>query len=166
MRAISQRVQGRIIEKEGETQLFLENAKPDESATDILYLRYAFVTMGREDHIFPSFIVDDWGAEIRGLKVYKWFRQNANEFPRSEIFGFESDGREAQCFIREFEHYVKLPCYAYTSREQTVTEGKLIHKIILKDATIATETAVKTPPKELVSQPLRRARVQWIIQPK
>ncbi len=166
MRAISQRIQGEIIQQENETHLRFIKAKPDENEANILYLRYAFVTLGREQHVFPAFLVDDWGSEVRGLKVYRWFREHANEHPRSEIFGFEKDGSEAQRFIREFEHYVKLPCYAVSNREQPVEEGILINKVIIQDPNITESVEVKTPSKEIVPMPLRRARVKWLVQPR
>ena len=74
-------------------------------------LRYAFVTRGPGggDHIFPAFVLDDWGREIRTLKLY-------------------------QCFLRELELYARLPCYAYPVEEQSVIKGILLDAILLPDA--------------------------------
>ncbi len=36
-------------------------------------------------------------------------------------------------FLRELEHYARLPCYAYRLEEQDVSAGRLIHAILLPD---------------------------------
>ena len=161
MRAISQRIQGQLIKKNGANALFLHQAKPERDAPSLLYLRYAFVTLGPEDHIFPAFLLDDWGAEVRGLKLYRWFREHAAEFPRAEIFGFGRDGKEVQCFAREIEQYVKFPCYVFADRDQAIQKGVLISSIYLQDDAAVEETKLNHPPKETVLAPLRRARVTW-----
>ena len=54
MKAVKQRVQGKLIEQNGRFHLLLTNPKPERDADDLIYLRYAFVVMGPEDHIFPA----------------------------------------------------------------------------------------------------------------
>ncbi|MCP5098399.1 MAG: hypothetical protein GY943_22850 [Chloroflexi bacterium] len=161
MKAVKQRVQGKLIEQNGRFHLYLTDPKPDRDAANLLYLRYAFVTLGPEDHIFPSFILDDWGNEIRGVKLYNWVRDNGNEFPRAEIFGYETDGQETQLFTRELELYVKLPCFAYTNPEAQVTEGVRLSSILLPDADTTEPTLVKRPSATQIKRPLRAARVKW-----
>ncbi len=70
MRAVSWHVQGSLFTGEnGRSALLLQNMEPESETAASLYLRFAFVTLGREEHIFPAFILDDWGKEIRGLKL-------------------------------------------------------------------------------------------------
>jgi len=145
VRAARQRIQGKLLEENGRYILHLHNPKPDRDASNLLYLGYALVVMGPEHHIFPSFVLDDWGNEIRGVKLYRWLRDNGNEFPRAEIFGFNRDGAETQIFARALELYVTLPCYAYSSREEPVTNGRLLSAILLTDETITEPERIKRP---------------------
>ncbi len=123
-----------------------------------LYLRFAFVTLGREEHIFPAFILDDWGKEQRGLRLYQWVAEFGEQFPRGEIFGFEQDGAETQCFLRALELYAKYPLYVYTDRKQPVAAGTLVEAILLPDATVRESVRGRRP---LAQRPLSHARVSW-----
>ncbi len=161
MRAVRQRVQGKLLEENGRFAFLLTNSKPARDAENLLYLGYALVTLGREEHIFPSFLLDDWGNEIRGVKLFRWIRDNGNEFPRAEIFGYEKDGSETQVFARALELYATLPCYAYPSRTAPVTEGHLLKAILLPDASVTVPERIKRPSSDLLERPLRSARVQW-----
>lgn len=161
MRAVAHRVQAEKITLKNNHGLILHNVEPDKEAANVLFLRYAFVVMGPESHVFPAFILDDWGAEIRGLKLYGWFKRHANEFPRAEIFGFEQDGKKTQRFVREFEHYVKLPCYVYEEREVAVEQGEMITAVFLPTPSAAALQKLDTPPKEQTNILIRRARVSW-----
>ena len=161
MRAARQRVQGKLLEENGRFALLLTNPKPDRDADNLHYLGFALVTLGPNDHVFPSFVLDDWGNEIRGVKLFRWIRENGNEFPRAEIFGYEKDGSETQLFTRALELYVTLPCYAYDSREALVTDGNLLKAILLPDASVTTPQRIKRPSSQEMKRPLRSARVQW-----
>ena len=165
MRAARQRTQGKLLEENGRFALLLTNPKPDRGADDLHYLGFALVTLGREDYIFPSFVLDDWGNEIRGVKLFRWIRENGNEFPRAEIFGYEKDGSETQLFARALELYVTLPCYVYDSRTAPVTEGSLLNAILLPDDVVTAPTRVKRPSSDVMKRPLRSARVQWWLVP-
>jgi hypothetical protein len=160
VKAVKQRVQGRLIEQNGRFHLWLTDPKPKPDASDLLYLRYALVTLGREEHIFPSFVMDDWGNEIRGIKLYSWIQDNGNEFPRAEIFGFESDGRETQLFARELELYAKLPCYVFAAAETEMSERSQLTSILLPTTGTAKFTPVQRPSID-IKRPLRAARVKW-----
>lgn len=161
MRAISQRVQGEVIEQNGKRVLALRDAKPDKDAPGLLYLRYALVRQGTEKHIFPAFLLDDWGAEIKGLKLYAWFKEHAEAFPRAELFGFEANGRQTQAFLREFEIYFKFPCYAYRARSDGVEKGQQLDAIVLGDPSVSEPTRVERPSSHNIIYPLRHAAVHW-----
>lgn len=158
MKAIKQHIHGKVIEHNNHTMVWLQNAKPDTTTADSLYLRFAFVTLGREEHIFPAFLLDDWGKEIRGTAVYQWVHQFGSQFPRAEIFGFDRNGNETQLFVRELELYFKLPCYLYHDLTTPLAEGKLVNAIAITQPEI-TEPTAKRPSQ--LSRPLRSAAVQW-----
>lgn len=159
MQAIGQVVAGTLLLQDKQAALLLRETKPAPDAEDLVYMRYALVTRGPGDHIFPAFLLDDWGREIAGPKLYRWIRENGEQFPRAEIFGFEADGRETQAFLRELELYAKLPCYAYDDETRPVTAGYLLSAILLPDPTTSTITAIKRPQE--IKYPLRAARVTW-----
>ncbi|WP_420632048.1 hypothetical protein [Candidatus Leptofilum sp.] len=163
-RAVAKRVSGRLLweneaKRNGRTALLLTNPKPDRDAANLLYLRFAFVLMGTEAPLFPSFLIDDWGGEVRGTAVYQWIKENGNQFPRAEIFGFDQQGTEAQYFVRELELYAKLPCLAYPNRQMPLAEGTPIHAILLPDGSVAEPVKIKRPSE--LKRPLSAARVPW-----
>jgi hypothetical protein len=139
--------------------LILRMLRPEPEAPDPLYLRFPFITRGPEDHIFPALVMDDWGNEIRSLRLYEWVRENGDRFPRGEIFGFEQDGRDTQVFLREMEIHARLPCYAYTNDSDPVTEGLLLQAILLEDEGTTEPTRIKRPAD--LRLPLSAARVSW-----
>lgn len=161
MRAVGQRAAGKLLEQGRQTGLILHELGPDPESDNQITLRYAFVTRGPGggDHIFPAFILDDWGREIHSLKLYQWVRENGEQFPRGEIFGFERDGRETQCFLRELELYARLPCYAFLNNEKSVSDGHLVDAILLPDASVSEPQKIAKPSE--IKRPLRSARVTW-----
>ena len=163
-KAVGQRIAGRLLweneaAEDGRIALLLTDPKPEADANELLYLRFAFVTVGIEEHLFPSFLIDDWGGEVRGLSVYSWVRENGNRFPRAEIFGYEQNGTSAQFFVRELELYSKLPCYAFANRQAPLAEGKLVQAILLPTPSVQQPEKTKRPSE--FKRPLAAARVSW-----
>ena len=162
-KAVGQHVWGTLLwEKAGENgrlALKLIDPKPESEGDASLILRFAFVTLGKEAHLFPGFLIDDWGGEVRGLSIYSWVRENGNQFPRAEIFGFERHGASVQYFVRELELYAKLPCYAYPNRDAPLAEGKRISAILLPDTSVREPEKIKRPSH--LKRPFASARVTW-----
>ncbi len=155
-----------IIPVEGETAdsdeglvLLLHWSNSELNRPNPVFLRLAFVTRGTGGNVFPAFVLDDWGREVRGIKLYEWVKANGEQFPRAEIFGYEEDGRETQCFLRELELYARLPAYLYKDKTQSVQEGTIIHSILLPANSIDTPNKI-TKPSE-INFPLRAAHVNW-----
>lgn len=163
-KAVGQRVSGRLLVETGEGEdgrfaLLLTDPKPETDAGETLILRFALILMGTEHHLFPSLLIDDWGGEVRGLALYDWVRENGNQFPRAEIFGFNRYGASVQYFLRELELYAKLPAYVYPDRETPLEEGKLLSAILLPDAAVRVPEKIKRPSH--LKRPLASARVSW-----
>lgn len=159
MRAVKLQVQGQILSANGRFALLLHNPHPEPESSSLVYLRLAFITVGVEEYIFPAFLLDDWGHEIKSLAVYDWVDEFAPQFPRAELFGFDRTGQETQLFLRELEQYSKWPCYAYPAANTAVTDGRRIEAILLPDETVRAPEKIKRP--GWVERPLRRAQVQW-----
>ncbi len=159
MKTITQRMRGRLIEENGRYALLLLDPQPPKNSPDLLYLRYAFVTQGGEELLFPAFILDDWGSEIKSLKLYDWFNGFAPQFPRAELFGLDAAGREMQRFVRQLELYSKLPCYAYPGPNTPLADGALVEAILLPDKSLQEPVRIKRPSD--LKRPLRAARVSW-----
>ncbi|MEJ2747503.1 MAG: hypothetical protein P8183_06300, partial [Anaerolineae bacterium] len=131
MKAVKLRVQGQILPANGRFALLLHHLTPKPDAPQLVYLRLAFTTLEVEQPIFPGFVLDDWGNEIKSLALYTWFEEFASRFPRAELFGFDAQGRETQLFLRELEQYSKWPCYAYPAADTAVSDGVRIEAILL-----------------------------------
>jgi hypothetical protein len=163
-KAVGQHIGGRLLreneaEADGRFALFLTNPEPESGAVDTLFVRYALILMGTEHHLFPSFLIDDWGSEVRGLALYDWVQENGNQFPRAEIFAFNQHGVSVQYFLRELELYAKLPAYVYPERKTPLEEGKLLSAILLPDAAVMVPEKIKRPSQ--LKRPLASARVFW-----
>lgn len=162
-KAVSQHVWGKLwcekAGRNGRSALLLTDLKPETESEGSLFLRLAFVVMGTEAPLFPSFLIDDWGGEVRGMSIYSWVRENGNQFPRAEIFGFDRQGNSVQRFVRELELYAKLLCFAFPNRQTPLAEGQLVHAILLPDASVSQVEKIKRPSE--VKRPLASARVTW-----
>ena len=156
MKAIKQKIHGSILDNEAGGLLWDNTADP-------IYLRYAFVTLGPEDHILPAFLLDDWGNEKKGLSLYAWVEKNGLYFPRAEIFGFTPSGQKTQIFIRELDLILKYPCYAYPTAESPLADGRLIETIYLPDETTTEPTPTKRPSD--APRLLSKSAVRWFKRP-
>jgi hypothetical protein len=161
MKAAKQHVHGKIITENGRSALLLYDAEPETKTEDSLYLRFALVIMGPEDHVMPAILLDDWGKEIRGLKIYEFLNEFGDQFPRAEIFGFDMDGSETQLFARSLELYSRLPCYAYTDFNAPLDEGVLLEAILLPDEKADRAESLENAKESGMKRPLRSAQVSW-----
>lgn len=156
LKAIKQKVHGLIVAGEAGGVLLDDTADP-------IYLRYAFVTLGPEEHILPAFLLDDWGKEVKGLTLYDWIEENGLYFPRAEIFGFKASGQKTQIFLRELDLVLKLRCYAYPTAETPLKDGILVETVFLPDGSVMEPTPTKRPPK--APKLLAKSAVRWVKTP-
>jgi hypothetical protein len=161
IKAARQHVHGKLFQANGRSALLLLNPEPKEETAVSLTLRYAVVVMGPEDHVIPALLLDDWGRETRGLAIYDFVRDQGDQFPRAEIFGFDMDGSETQLFLRSLELYQRWPCYAYPDPNAPLAEGVLLNAVLLPSEGVARPEPIAKAPKERVKRPLRGARVHW-----
>ncbi|MEZ4511361.1 MAG: hypothetical protein R3C62_05775 [Chloroflexota bacterium] len=160
MNLATQRVQGELWQAGETAVLHLLNDTPDKETTgDILFLRYPLIQRGTEALLFPAFLLDDWGNEVRSLKLYEWIREFGEQFPRAEIFGVSQFGQETQLFLRDVELYAKLPCYVYTNRKADMETGVLLSGVLLPAEGTTDVVRVKRPGE--IKRPLRSARLSW-----
>jgi hypothetical protein len=159
MKIIRQPVPGLLLQDEVRAVLFL--GKPD--FDKFVYLSYALLTQGPEKHILPALLLDDWGKEIRGLKLYWWIREHGERFPRAEVFGFTPGGEETQIFLRDLELFARYPVYAFRSKESKLPEAIVVNSVLFLDETISAPLALKQP-LDILS-PLKDGRVEWRLVP-
>lgn len=155
MNIIKHRIPGQIIVDGERAALIIHEPETE----DEVYLSYALYTMGVETHILPALALDDWGNEIKGLRLYNWIRQYGNQFPRAEVFGKSPDGKESQFFLRDLELFSRFPLYAFPDKESSISDGVLIDAVLILD-NIGTDPRLASPP-DSVKFPLREARVTW-----
>lgn len=159
MKIVTYRVSGRLLGGDGRFALLLLDDQPEKEGPDLIYLRYPFVSLGLETLIFPAFILDDWGSEIKSVGLYEWFAEFGAQFPRAEVFGLDENGRETQRFVRELEQYSKLPCLAFANLKTPLADGNLVEAILLPDDASGSPVKIKRP--SWVKRPLRSAKVSW-----
>ena len=159
IKTVMKRVQGKLWQARERVALLLQEQSPEKEGASLLFLRFAFVLRGTETHVFPSFLLDDWGAEVRSLKLYRWVREFGEQFPRAEVFGVTQGGVETQFFLRDIELYAKLPCYVYERKGTPIFEGVLLDTVLLPTEGIMVPKRIKRPLS--IKRPLRSARVNW-----
>ena len=159
MQAVKHGIDGRLLAENGRFALLLFDPEPGPETAVSLYLRYAFLTQGAEEPLFPAFILDDWGGEIKSLSLYDWFDEFAVQFPRAELFGFDGQGRPTQRFLRELELFSQWVCYAYSAPDTPLAAGVLVEAVLLPDETVKAPVKIKRP--SWIKRPLRAARVAW-----
>jgi hypothetical protein len=159
MKAIKHHIHGTLFQANGRSAILLLDANPAQPTADSLYLRYVLVTLGPEEHIFPAFVLDDWGTERNTLELYAWVEDEGNRFPRAELFGFDPDGSETQAFLRALELYTRLPVYVYPAKGTPLAEGVLLEAILLPTEGATAVTPIPRPTH--LERPLCNARVRW-----
>lgn len=159
VKIIKEKITGHLLIDDEHIALVLANSEDQ----NIVYVTYALYTMGVEAHVLPAVVLDDWGNEIRGMALYRWFREYGERFPRAEVFGVAPDGTETQYFLRDLELYSKFPVYAFEDKESPVSTGVLIEAIIHLDSRVPHPQSSEPPPS--VQFPLREARVSWWAAP-
>lgn len=154
MTPISQQLNGELFRKNEIVALLLD------PATGPLFLRYALVTQGIQEHIFPATLLDDWGIEHNTLELYRWIYDQGQRFPRAEVFGFEVTGEATQVFLRALEIYDRLPVYVYSRSDSPIPVGVQVKHIFLPDTGLQGRPSSEDVPTS-VDPPLRRAAVRW-----
>lgn len=150
---IVQEMNGQLLAADAGAALLLD------SAANALYLRYAFVERGSEQHIFPESLLDDWGHEIKSLSLYDWVFENGPQFPRAEMFGSLADGSPRQRFLRELDLTGGLICYVYQRPYSSLAEGSIIGAVLVADTRSGQPRRIVRP--DIITPPLAYARVTW-----
>lgn len=158
---IKQKTPGRLEKWQDRVVAWLSAAAVPDAQSHI-YLSYAFVTMGREEHVLPSFLLDDWGNEVKTLKLYHWVLEFGEQFPRAELFCYGLDGESRQHFLREFELFIPYPCYAFSSKHMPLAEARRVTDFLVVDPEERFPRQMDRAdlPDEIES-PLRRAAGRW-----
>ncbi len=161
MRSIRQKIFGKLLLDQGDPALWLaeEGASHAALVAEPLYLRYAVTIRGPESLVFPALVLDDYGNEIRKLKLYAWVRKEGDYHPRSDLFGFDLAGNETQNFVRELEIYFKYPLFVYASLEAPLQAGVRVSKVLLLNDSVGEREKGFRP--KTVKTPLRHAAVEW-----
>lgn len=120
---------------------------------------YALVTLGPRHHILPSVLLDDWGNEVGGIKLYRWINKNGDRFPRAEVFGVNPLGVPTQIFLRDIELFEQYPVYMIDADEEGDNPGSLVQAVLLVDPDVPAPVPTE-PPTDLES-PLCQGQVVW-----
>lgn len=148
-----QTLSAHVLLDAGRAALFLTDDAPP------AVLRYAFIEKGIETPLFPAFILDDWGNTLKGRKMYRWFREYGDQFPRAEVFGRSPSGAETQRFLRELEIYARPHCFAFSADDAPLAAGIPVDAVLLPDANCHQPTRIRRP--EDADALLRLARLKW-----
>lgn len=152
---IKEAIKGSVIVNGDQAAIRLTSPESE----DVIYLAYALVTQGPEYQILPSVLVDDWGNEIDGMRLYDWVKENGLHFPRAEVFGVTPNGAKAQYFLRDLELFTKFPVYAFAGADADDSSGIAVQAILVPDASVATHEVCD--PLNEISPMLARGQLAW-----
>ncbi len=153
MKALTQTIQGELLLSDEHGVLIIDPMREN------VLLRFAFTRYGGEAVIFPELLLDDWGHERKSLGLYRWIHENGFRFPRAELFGYNDQGRNQQCFLRELDLQSKYPCVGFKDFETPLADGiKVCSFVIVKEETIHAE---RTKDIRAFPWPMRNAAVDW-----
>ena len=153
MSAIALTVEGTIFSNDEHVAFML---RPGDKSH---VFRLGFVLRGSEEALFPESLLDDWGHEIATVELYDWVRENGPRFPRAEIFGFDSKGRPAQCFVRDVDLMAGYACYIFELAGAAMTTGLPLDAILLPEPGFDRPRRLPSPAG--IDPPLAGAGVTW-----
>ena len=164
---IAQEMRGRLLsEPESGQACIIFPAGPD-SSEETVFLRYALVLLGSERPLLPSFLLDDWGREIKGVSLFEWIFNEGERFPRAEVVGYVHHPRrgwkESQFFVRDLELVARWPVFATTRFDAPPEAGIRVHYLAREDPHINHPSPIDRP--ENLTMPLKRALVSWWVVP-
>jgi hypothetical protein len=148
-----QKVRGGLISSGNRWALLL-----DDNAAE-LFVSFAYPILESTKLILPELILDDWGKEISGLRIYEWVRENGLHFPRAEIFGFDPKGNPQQYFLRELDLMSKYACFAFWERGSEPDTGLLIEAALILNSKVSEPRKMQVPAE--IKVPLRNIDVSW-----
>lgn len=154
MKIVRQKIRGSVVERGEKVAVLMEPESDSEGPS--VWLTFALVTMGKEEHILPGLVLDDWGNEISSLNLYSWLRENGDCFPRAEVFGTDIAGVPLQIFVRALELFASYPLYVSHQAQDGLVRA---HTIIVAEGSAISPERIPVP--DSVSLPLREARVEW-----
>jgi len=151
-----------LLRDGGRAALWLEGLEAGDEDQSV-YLAYALTTQlpsgDTPTHILPSVLLDDWGAEVKKLELYRWIHEFGVQFPRAEVFGLDSQGAPVQYFLRDLDLLGRYPTYAFTEIDAPASAGVLLRAALLPDESVKRPEPAEPP--DDVKPPLRRARLTW-----
>jgi hypothetical protein len=130
-----------------------------EDPEPVVYLSFAFLTLGLEEQVLPALVLDDWGNEIKALDLYRWIREFGDQFPRAELFGYGLNGEQRQHFLRELDLHTPYPCYVFASANSQLVEAAAVTDFLIDDPAADRVQRIDAPVE--VDYPLRGAAVRW-----
>lgn len=111
-----------------------------------LYIRYGVRYLGKPHlSIVPDLVVVDYGDMLNGEEAWQFILKRSNLYPRAEVFGYRSDGRDEMIPIKLLD--LALPCHVFVYESVTATApiGKAAALIIPRDTAINERLATAIP---------------------
>ncbi len=130
-----------------------------EAEASPIWVSFAFVERESEELILPESLLDDWGREIKSFAVYQWIKENGQQFPRAEIFGYRSNGDRVQRFLREIDLTAAYRCFAKRRSEESLASMSLVELVLIQDETNGPIGRI-SPPHNL-PYPLPQINADW-----
>lgn len=120
---------------------------PDEGSllySGTMTVRYGVRYLGKSFlSIIPGLIAVDYGTMLTGEEAWEFLLKRSNLYPRAEVFGYRSDGRDDMITVKNLDLAQPVEVLIYTDAEATIPIAK-------PTALVADERQSATLPPRLV----------------
>lgn len=91
------------------------------AAEGALIIRYGICYLGKPHlAIVPGLVAIDYGTFLTGGEAWDFLLKRSNLYPRAEVFGYRSDGRDEQMWVRQLDLVLTPQVLVYRDEAQNV----------------------------------------------
>ncbi|MBC7811137.1 MAG: hypothetical protein H7175_08325 [Burkholderiales bacterium] len=148
---------GAVLQLEGGQQALAQTADragADVIVSDAFIVRYGVPYLGKPHlSIVPGMLVLDYGDIFTGEAAWDFLYNRSNLYPRAEVFGYRSDGRDDMIIIRSLDLALPVEVFVYPDEKATTPSAH-------PKALIATSEA-GLPPRLLKYLPRFETVTHW-----
>jgi hypothetical protein len=153
---IGDRFSGLVVTAAGRCAL-AQSPQPETQVTAAgdFIVRYGVRFLGKpHESIIPGLIVVDYGEMLTGEEAWDFLLNRSNRYPRAEVIGFRSDGRDDMVFFRQLDLSLTPEVLLYTQPSDVLPLAR-------PTALIAAHTA-GLPPRLLGYLPVFASVNDWL----
>ncbi len=124
--AVSDAFQGVVIRADG-AHLLAAEMQPDSETllAGKLIIRYGIRYLGKPHlSIVPELVALDYGDILNGESAWAFLIRRSNLYPRAEVFGFRSDGRDDMVVVKNLDLALTPEVLVFAGESDTIPAAR------------------------------------------